>query len=137
MKHSPVLHKKLYALYKQNGLTEQRREIVLQFTGGRTDNSSEMTEKEIIALINALQTPKTATGSKERAIKKLFHLCHLYGWQKFDPEKGKDVVDVDSLNAWLVKYGKFHKELNSHTPAELGKVITQFEFVVNKLLKTI
>jgi len=131
------LHKKLYALYKQNGLTEQRREIVLQFTGGRTDNSSDMTNKEIISLINALQSTGSKTGSKERTIKKLFHLCHLYGWQKYDELKGNDVVDVDLLNAWLIRYGKFHKELNDHTSAELAKVTTQFEIVVNQLLKTI
>lgn len=137
MKHSPALHKKLYALYKQTGLTDQRREIVLQFTGGRTDNSSELTGKEIISLINALQAPGTVTGSKERTIKKLFHLCHLYGWQKYDETKGKDVVDMDLLNGWLIKYGKFHKELKEHSPAELAKVTAQFEMVVNKLLKTI
>lgn len=138
MNHSLPLHKKLYSLYKEKGLTEERREIVADFTGGRTDNSAELTTNEIVSLISSLDNSDTKKPVKRqnRTIYKLFGLCYVYGYKKYSEAKKKDVVDVTSLNNWLIKYGKFHKKLESHSDYELGIVTTQFERVVNQLLKT-
>ena len=141
MNHSPQLHKKLYSTYKEKGLTENRREIVYSFTGGRTDNSSDLTTSEIVRLINSLNNGAESQSQKppkeSRTINKLFSLCYIYGWKKFDQEKQKDTVDIDKLNAWLTKYGKYHKALKEHSPYELGIVTSQFEKVLNQLLKSI
>lgn len=136
MKHSLTLHKKLYSLYKQRGITENRREIIRDFTNGRTENSSELSTQEIISLINILQGGTTAKP-QPKTINKLFGLCYTYGWKYYDESKGKFVVDVEKLNHWLVKYGKYHKQLNQHNTKELGIVTAQFEKVVNSLLKSI
>lgn len=137
MKHSAQLHKKLYSLYKEKGLTDDRRELVLNFTDGRTNNSSELSTNEIISFISLLAGEKPKKKSPELNVNKLFHLCHLYGWKRFDEEKNKNVVDTEHLNEWLIKYGKYHKQLNDHTQQEINKVTVQFEMVVNKLLKAI
>lgn len=141
MNHSAELHRKLYSTYKDKGLTENRRDIVFNFTNGKTDNSSELTTAEIIELINILEGKAKETNSTEnrssKTIRKLFSLCHTYGWRKLNKSGEKYVADVDALNAWLLKYGKYHKVLKEHTPYELGIVTTQFEKVVNQLLKTL
>ena len=141
MNHSPELHKKLYSTYKNKGLTENRRDIVFNFTHGRTDNSSELTTAEIVELINILEGKVTETDkSKKKAsktINKLLSLCHTYGWRKLNKTGDKYIADIDSLNSWLIKYGKYHKTLKEHSLYELGIVTTQFEKVVNQLLKSI
>lgn len=137
MKHSAQLHKKLYSLYKEKGLTEDRRDLVFNFTNGRTNNSSDLSTNEIISFISLLAGEKPKKKSPELNVNKLFHLCHLYGWKRFDEEKNKNVVDTEHLNEWLIKYGKYHKQLNDHTQQEINKVTVQFEMVVNKLLKAI
>lgn len=141
MNHSPELHRKLYSTYKNKGLTEERRDIVFNFTNGKTDNSSELTTTEIIELINFLEGSKKETKSNEtrnsKTASKLFSLCHTYGWRKLNKNGDKYVADVNALNNWLLKYGKYHKVLKDHTSQELGIVTTQFEKVVNQLLKTL
>lgn len=141
MNHSIELHKKLYSTYKNKGLTENRRDIVFNFTNGKTDNSSELTTGEIVELINILEGKVVETdNSKKRVSKtiyKLLSLCHTYGWRKINKTGDKYVADIESLNSWLIKYGKYHKTLKEHTPYELGIVTTQFEKVVNQLLKSI
>jgi hypothetical protein len=137
MNHSLQLHKKLYSTYREKGLTENRREIVYSFTGGRTDNSSDLSTSEIVRLISSLNSGAESQSQKprkdSRTINKLFSLCYMYGWKNFDEEKQKDTVDIDKLNAWLTKYGKYHKTLKEHSPYELGIVTSQF----NQLLKSI
>lgn len=140
MNHSPQLHKKLYSLYKEKGLTENRREIVYNFTDGKTDNSSDLSTKEIIQLINALDNYNDDENKPQKrqskTINKLFALCYDYGWKNYDNSRKRFVVDVEALNNWLVKYGKYHKLLNEHSSYELGIVTSQFEKVVNNLLKS-
>lgn len=141
MNHSQDLHRKLYSTYKNKGLTEQRRDIVFNFTNGKTDNSSKLSTAEIIELINILERNTKETNNSEKrsskTLNKLLSLCHTYGWRKLNKTKDKFVADVDALNNWLVKYGKYHKVLKEHTSYELGIVTTQFENVVNQLLKNL
>lgn len=140
MNHSLQLHRKLYSIYKEKGLTDNRREIVYNFTNGKTDNSSDLSTNEISKLIESLGNFKI-DGIKpqkkpSKTVNKLFALCYDYGWKIFDKEKDKFVVNVEALNNWLVKYGKFHKTLKEHSSYELGIVTSQFEKVVNNLLKS-
>ncbi|HBV14945.1 hypothetical protein [Chryseobacterium carnipullorum] len=141
MNHSLQLHKKLYSTYKKKGLTENRREIVYNFTNGRTDNSSDLNTNEIVQLISSLTENSSSENLKyqisSRTVNKLFSLCYTYGWKKYDEQKKKDTVDIERLNAWLFKYGKYHKALNDHSPYELGIVTAQFEKIVNQLLKSL
>ena len=140
MNHSLPLHRKIYSVYKDKGLTEERRNIVYNFTNGKTDNSSELSTNEIIQLIKSLENfvgnENKPQKRVSKTINKLFALCYDYGWKNFDVEKDKFVVDVEALNNWLLKYGKYHKKLNDHSPYELGIVTSQFEKVVNNLLKS-
>lgn len=141
MKHLAELHRKLYSTYKNKGLTESRRDIVFNFTNGKTDNSSELTTAEIIELINFLEGNVKKTVYNEtknsKTVNKLLSLCHTYGWRKLNKEGTKYVADVEPLNNRLVKYGKYHKVLKEHSSYEIGIVTTQFEKVVNQLLKTL
>jgi hypothetical protein len=136
MRPNVELMEPILKLLFETKLISQRPEIVNGFSDYRTCEIYEMTMEERRKMLAWLEEYEVQTD-KEKCIKKLFHLCHLYGWHTYDEKKEKHVVDVKSLNAWLVKYGRFHKELNKHNLLELSQVTSQFEKVVNQFLKTI
>lgn len=124
-------------MYKEKGLTENRRETILNFTNGRTENSADLSTSEIKLLISTIEGNQKHNDTESKTIKKLFSLCYLYGWKVYNEVKGKYTVDMNKLNGWLIKYGKYHKSLQDHTPGELGIITAQFEIVVNRFLKSI
>ncbi len=67
-------------------------------------------------------------GNKMR--KRIFSLAHQYGWTYYIPSKGRNVVNLDRLNGWMVDYSYLHKPLNYYTPEELVKLVSQWERVV-------
>jgi hypothetical protein len=144
MKHSMAKHKQLFKLLNDTGLTNQRQCIVAAFTGGRSESSSELDEKEIREVISYLENYNTGTLSKledfikgDRMRKRVLSLCHQYGWTKYDPVKHGNSVDFVALNAWMLKYSYLHKLLNKYTYNELPQLITQLEQVVNNYLNAI
>ncbi len=131
-------NKALYSLLSQEGINaDAKAELVYQFTNGRTERSSEMYKNECQELIDCLQmrqankTKKFSPGQKQRS--KILSICHELGWfDKFSPEKGKIMVDIEKLNDWLKEKGAVKKDLNSLTIQDLNKVVTQFKNIRKK-----
>jgi hypothetical protein len=59
--------------------------------------------------------------------RRILSICYSIGWTQFDDDKKKMVVNMDKLNAWLLKYGYLHKPLNKYSRQELPLLVTQFE----------
>jgi hypothetical protein len=135
MNHSYNLHKKLYATFKSTGTHDQRHDLIYKFTKGRTQNSAELSQIEVLELIAFLNNESHA--QRDRMIKKIYYLAHSYGWQKYDPYKGREVVDGDILHPWVLKYGYLHKPLVKYETKELPKLITQLEKAVNQHLSKV
>lgn len=65
--------------------------------------------------------------------KKILSLCHELGWT-YPSYGGRMVVNFVALDGWMLHYGYLHKPLNYYTPAELPKLVTQFEEMAAKEL---
>lgn len=113
--------------------SEQKEELVYQYTNGRTTSSSKMLIDECQMLINYLNSIKRGMTPKPDAWKedpanvmrrKLLAICHELHWTV----NGK--VDLVRLDDWLKKSGLHHKKLKDLTIEELPAQITQLEQVL-------
>ncbi len=65
--------------------------------------------------------------------RKILSLCHELGWT-YPTHGGRVTVNFVALDGWMNKYSYLHKPLNYYTPAELPKLVTQFENMAAKEL---
>ena len=126
------LHK-LLGMLKISG--EAKEDLIYSFTNKRETSSSKMEVRECQNLNNHLQHLVNELGFAEddRANvmrKKILSVCHEMNWKL---ENG--TLDWERLNAWLMKYGYLHKELNEYSYKELPKLVTQFENMIPNFYK--
>jgi hypothetical protein len=112
-------------------------------TEGRTENSSELTTEEIELLIHALETcgmeavrPESDFLRGDTMRKRILSLFYQYGYTEFSAKKKRLVVDFERMDAWMLKYGYLHKNLNKYKYSELPKLVTQVEQVVTKYIES-
>ncbi len=125
--------KKLIAvntLLSKNKLMDDKKEIVLEYTNGRTDSSRQMHDNEAAQLIGYLQKITAPNLKEEKMKNKILSLAHEMGWEL---PNGK--VNIDRVNAWCTKYSPWHKELDKHSLKELPTLVTQFENVYKSFIK--
>jgi hypothetical protein len=115
-------------LLSQAGLIEQKEELVMHVSDGRTKHLSDLTQAETKILIGILNSEDQEV--KNRMINKLISLAHEMGWER---EPGK--VDMDRLNRWAFKYGPVKKKPDHMTVKELAATVTTLEKVHLKFLK--
>jgi hypothetical protein len=146
MQHSQVKHKRLYALLNEKRLMDQRHQLFQAYSGNRTDNSKELQEREVDELIRFLQAYslggkqidyKTNFQKGDKMRKRILSLCYEYGWTKWNNAKGRETVDFEKLNGWMIKYSYLHKRLNQYSYSELPALVTQFESVIKSFLNSI
>ncbi len=131
-------------MLRDTGTGNHRHALVYSFSGGRTENSSDLSDLEIHELIRHLEqmpkpgTPETRSGVDYRGQqmrRRILSMCYLIGWTRLDEKKGRHVVDFERLNAWLLKTGYEHKPLNDYTYNELQKLVVQFERMTKEVLR--
>jgi hypothetical protein len=158
----PEYNRQLHALLTQTGLTEQKPLLVESFSGGRETSSKELKDHEAIEMIKYLkaellkkQQPanndpkhignvmpaafKANTPGKQANTmrKKIIALGHQMGWSGIHPTSGNKIADMERINAWCVKYGYLHKQLNDYTILELPKLVTQFDNLYKTFLNAL
>lgn len=114
----------LYGLLTHLCWTHYREDLALQYSGGRTAKTSELTISECNALIQKLQE-EAATRvpeSKKKMLSKFFSICHRLGWET---ESGK--LDYTRIDNWLKKYSIQKKGINDYSTSELPKLLSQIE----------
>ena len=154
------LNKQLHALLTQTGLMSAKQYLVESFTSGRETSSTGLKNHEAIELIkhlkcelqkqkqppvnndpthigNVMPTFKANTPAQQANTmrKKIIALAHQMGWSAQHPESGNKIADMPRINAWCVKYGYLHKELNAYSLEELPKLVTQYQNLYNTFLK--
>jgi hypothetical protein len=144
MNHSSQLHRKLYKLFKDTGNFENRHATVFSYTEGRTENSSEMTTREITLLIDNLEIYQRKIGMPpndfqkgDRMRKRILSLFRQYGYTEYCTKQNKLIVDFARLNNWMIKYGYLHKRLNKYKYVELPKLVTQVEILIHKYIQSV
>jgi hypothetical protein len=132
---------------KELGFDVERSELIEQFTDGQKKSLKELSADEYTRFTTWLHTTfiqggsrsdgrsthSTAANSKYGPLnvmrRKLLALFFKMGYQK----NGKS--NVQAVDAWCRKYGKFHKGLNEMDGAELPAVITQAEAMYQTFLE--
>jgi hypothetical protein len=116
-------------LLTKAGMIDQKEEVVLAMTEGRTSHLREMTHAETEALIKSLGEDENQ-AIKGRMVRKVLSMAHEMGWEQ---DGGK--VNMDRVNAWCQKYTSSHKTLDELSLKELPAVVTAFEKVYLSFLK--
>lgn len=120
--------KKLQTLFSQKGMTtEERHEVIYNFTGGRTESSRELTPQELEELCNALQGRKSRTQLMSECLK----ILQAEGIHRPDEpileftENGAKPNPWGHLNAWMLSRSLYKKPLYQYTTAELEQLRRQ------------
>lgn len=116
-------------LLTKAGLIDQKDEVVLAITEGRTSHLRDMTQDETQALIKSLGEDENQ-AIKGRMVRKVLSMAHEMGWET---EGGK--VNMERVNAWCLKYTSNKKTLDQLSLKELPAVVTAFEKVYLSFLK--
>lgn len=134
IRNTPITRPQLQAIQamlSKAGLRGQKDSIVFSYSQGRTTHVSDLYINEAGSLIKwlkeMLNSPDAKTG---RMRNKILSIAHELGWEL---ESGR--VDMFRINAWCVKYGHAHKELDQYTYMELPRLVTQFENMLKDYLK--
>jgi len=131
-----AIHKKL----KEQGDERNRYEVVFDFTNGRKQSLSELSDHEFRELCQHMSRLVTAVrpeaqGSEfERANKmrrKLIAILTKVGYTK------DNKADMERINNWCETHGYLHKSINDYEYKELPKLIAQAENMYWKFLKKI
>jgi hypothetical protein len=124
-------NRKFYALLNELGLAEQKADICMSVSNGRTEKSSELNEEEVQSVLNMLEEEKAA---KVKALRnRLIHRMCLLGYTK----DGKP--DYQRINYFLkARTGHRNpkkKNLNKLNATELHAVLVQVEAIYKGLIK--
>jgi hypothetical protein len=129
---------------KKQGFDIVRSDVIKQFTSGRKQGLSQLSNWEYRELLswlnkrfgnggnNATQyggdsatkhcvTTTPFNEKEDRQKKKIIALFCNQGWTK----DGK--ADIYRINGWAMKYGHLHKKLNDYHGADLTKLVSQAE----------
>lgn len=136
----PRNYSQFFAILKKLGL--DYKDVVAEFTEGRTESLSSLSDGEYKELTLRIQRynqydPNDPANKMRR---KMIAIARQMRWLKASPNpltKNELIADMERLDNWCIKYGKYGKKLNSHTVAELSLLVTIFEEVLDDYLKAL
>jgi hypothetical protein len=144
MTRSATQNKALHGLLmKLNIAAEHKAELVLSFTDGRTERSSEMTYAECQSFIQWCQSQTARGGRQVPADAQKKYWLSATSWVGISATPrgqlymhlGRPVLDFVRIDAFCVERGNAHKPLQHHTSGELTTLVTIFERVLKADLK--
>lgn len=133
--------RRLYFLLDQLGIRHLKNDLVMDASDGRTERARELKNIEMNELLSHLDNMlkevrsdsrphKLSFQRMDRMRKRILSICYSIGWTRFNIQKRRHEVDMERLEAWLLKYGYLHKPLNDYTYMELPALVTQAERVL-------
>lgn len=117
--------RRFHAVLKDQGIHENRQDLVSQETDGKYESSKDLTESQALAIIarvspNQKNPPKDSADQQRKKIIGLLRNVDSLG---FVTEKGK--ADMTKIYAFIEKRGYLGKPLNKYSNFELPKLVTQ------------
>lgn len=117
-------NKQLNGLLTSTGLSDQKDNLVLGFTGGRSSSRADLTDAEALQMIAWLKLQnKNVDERANKMRRKIISYAHRMRWYI----EFTQTVDMQRLNGWCIKYGYLHKPLKAYTYKELPALVTQFK----------
>lgn len=120
------------AIHARGMSEDDKKELVLSATDGRTDSIRAMHTSEAIALLSNLngQADNYEPGTKQKMKRKVLAIAHDLGWELPD---GK--VDMKRVNGYCLTRSEAKKTFNDLTVKELESVVKQFQQMKRVYLK--
>ena len=103
--------------------TDQKRDMVSGFSGGRCTSSKDLHKVEGMYLIRHLKSLDPEEKKAETMRRKIISMAHELHWQI----PGTTRIDMRRVDEWCLKFGYGKKKLNQYLYSELPKLLTQFE----------
>jgi len=122
---------KIHVLLRNNGLIDDKKELVAQLTNGRTESTRFLTKAEATFFIQRL----CDIDPLEKQKKSVIHLAYVAGIIYGDTPEDYQ-INKAKLDMFLKERGTVKKELAKMTYAELMKVHRQFEAMTKNIQKT-
>lgn len=113
--------RRVHAALAAKGMMDDKMDLVKQFTNGRATSTKDMRVGELHSLIDHLNGKESPSAAGDKMRKHIISMAHQMGW-----ELPNGRADMPRIDAWCVKYGKYHRPLNEHNNAELQEIVTQF-----------
>jgi hypothetical protein len=123
--------KKLHVLLGRLDWMDDKKNIVEQITGGRTQSSRELTFDEAKYLLQQLSEYDPAERMKSLIFSLAYRAGIIYGSSEVDKK-----LNTAKLNMFLKERGAVKKELHQMTYPDLVKTHRQFEAVVKNVGKS-
>jgi len=120
----------MHFLLNNNKLMEYKRDLVLEYSGGRCESSKQLTEQEAQNLINHLNEHDPS----DKMRKKIISICYQIGMIYGDSPEDRKMNQV-KVYAFIQKIGYLKKPFNSYSRAELTKLIYQVEQILKSSQK--
>jgi hypothetical protein len=117
----------------KKGLKDQKKQMILDVTQGRTESSGALSFDEAHQLLQFLNADTDNTQeSIDKQVRKLFALAYDINWIRDRPTVGPGgkvttKKDFSTVYEWVKKFGYLKKELRDYNEKELPKLITQFQ----------
>lgn len=127
--------KAVNACLAAKGLMEDKKELIRQFTLGRTDRSSELTMEEaneLLAMMNKNILPSPEQLRADKMARNIIAMARELGWVK---RKSDGTSDYAVLDNWMLNKSYLQKKLNRYSYEELPKLVSQFKAVYEYYLK--
>lgn len=134
------LKRRIYGRLDRLAMKEEKEVIVSSFTSGRTTHLSEMTEEELLGLLERLGGHTSLPGTdrwgwfdnKNQQHMYILSLCQQLGWVKYHPKLQRNVADLTRLGRWIGNFGAYKKPLMQMNVHETQKIIVQLEQMLIK-----
>lgn len=140
-----------FALAKKLGIDEEmRRDLVMQYTGKRTESMASMRPEEFESLVRNLAAqarskfrPKSVEQDRGDTMrKKIFSLVYTMGYMAYDRSLlGRELTPDERKTNQAVIYGMvkrkgyLKKDLMAYTNSELVGLVNQFEAMLKSNIK--
>lgn len=109
--------------------TFDRKQLMLEMFN--KDSIKELEHRELIKLIDEMKRSIYEINVKE--IRQRKKVIALFCQMEYVANKK---ADMERINAWCVKYGHKHKELNDYYGAELTALVSQVEKVYSTFINS-
>jgi hypothetical protein len=119
---------------KMNISKDDKAVMVKGFTNGRAESSKDLLYDEAVEMIKHLKANDPEEKKCQPMRNKILYYAYLIGWTK-KSKQGKTVTDVQRVDQWMQRYSYLKKKLYSYHYNELPKLVTQFEYMYNDILK--
>ena len=150
------------SVLKKMGFDIERAEVISEVTNNRKSSLKELSDFEYRELVNhlnriiansksaicnpqsAICNPQSAIRNPQSAINKTWQstpenimrrkILALFYKMNY---RANGKTDVNRVNEWCLKYGKFKKSLNKHNREELTQLVSQVEKVYESFIQTL